>query len=87
MPQYRRKASLVEAIRFKGPENYIDCLAFMCPNDPRVPDGRTYNDVAVCTREGFRRVHPGDWIVKHPDGSLETYLDEGFKALYENDTP
>jgi hypothetical protein len=75
---YLTKERLVEAIQFDA--NPTEIGAFL----PALASLDVFNErhLAVRTPGQTLSLHPGFWLLRHPEGDLETLTDEQFRARY-----
>ena len=82
MPKFRKKPVVIEAQQVhptpEHPCNCQDLIAWIGMNAYLVGAG-----IEIENSEGVVRAVPGDWIVRHADGHIETIPREVFEATYE----
>ena len=87
--KYREKPVIIEAVRWTG-NNLKEIIAFtgLHPSASRWT-WEQYEEVVkndglkIFTRSGKVRVYVGEWIIKHPDGSIIPCDNKLFTEIYE----
>ncbi len=78
--KFQRKMEIVEAIQFRR-GNKREVKAFAEGNAENNPNNRD----GLFLSSGFSRLclWPGDWIIRHDDGTFGGYRNTEFSAIYE----
>lgn len=83
--QYKKRPVVVQAIRFQGTGNIVDCVEFL---DGRCLDPiQTKPNIIIRTLEGDMVCAPGDWIIKGVKGEFYPCKPDIFALTYEDAGP
>jgi hypothetical protein len=88
MAKYRKKPVVIEAMKFKGFDSYLDIVKWMkdsgdttalANENPRY----SYPIMLIQTLEGTMAANPDDWIIKGVNGEFYPCKPDIFEATYE----
>lgn len=79
--KFRKKPVVIEAIRYKGDDNFNLVRDFVGNSRPlhRLGD----QVLGIDTLEGVMNAHPGDWIIKGVKGEFYPCKPDIFEATYD----
>ena len=79
---YKRKPERIEAIKYKGKENFYEVMDFGCGNLFTSNEGKLYLE----TPKQVYPVFVGDWIIRKKTGVYSIMNDKLFKEKYEKES-
>lgn len=82
MPKYRKKTVIIAAQQW-SPDHPHPAVEYPIPGHEKQTIGSCHRYGRIETAEGEMLVHPGDWIVTHPQGGMYPYKNNVFEATYE----
>ena len=83
MPKFAKKTFAISAVKYNGLKSHSDEINHWVDggNEPVDNDIRPMY-LITSNSEVALIVHPGDWIIKEPDGTFDVYSEECFNAAY-----
>ena len=83
MPKFTRKTFAISAVQYNGLKSHADEIRRWVHggNEPQDYDIKTMF-LTTPESEFAELVHPGEWIIKEPDGTFNVYSEERFDAMY-----
>ena len=81
MPMFRKKPVVIEAIQYRGEEDFNFVRLFVGNAVPihQIGNGK----LGITTLEGVMEANPGDWIIKGIKGEFYPCKPDVFAATYE----
>ena len=83
MPKFAKKTLAIYAVKYNGLKSHTDEIKRWVHegNEPPDYDIRSMYLITPGSEDALL-VHPGEWIVKEPDGTFNAYSEERFNAMY-----